>query len=130
MPYIILYLVCYTLLLAEVVLVTLRLEGIGNVKRSLSSSLLNSSSSSEEFSSEEVDDDDSDEDLEDGDEAVGGLEDLVWILTVALAVLLGLMVVSNIYSIGQIMGALLLSQRGHLHRTMAKHNLTQTEGEY
>ena len=40
-----------------------------------------------------------------------------------------LMVISNIYTIGQVFTSLLLSSRRHLQRTVAKHDIVQSEGK-
>ena len=37
--------------------------------------------------------------------------------------------VSNIYTVGQVLNALFFSQRTHLQRTVAKHDLVQSEGK-
>ena len=55
-------------------------------------------------------------------------DSLVVSLLVTLAVILGVMVVANLYTIGQTMNALLFSQRTHLQRSVAKHDVINSEG--
>ena len=40
----------------------------------------------------------------------------------------GLLIVSNMYTIGRVLNALIFSQRTHLQRAVAKHDLIQSEG--
>merc|ERR1719347_1710371 len=53
---------------------------------------------------------------------------LVVSLLATLAVLLGLILVANLYTLGQMVNAVLFSQRTHLQRAVAKHDLVQSEG--
>merc|ERR1719266_885350 len=56
------------------------------------------------------------------------IDKLVFSLLIALAVILGVIVIANIYTIGQTLNAVLFSQRTHLQRAVAKHDLVQSEG--
>merc|ERR1719347_303220 len=56
------------------------------------------------------------------------LDLLVVSLLATLAVLLGLILVANLYTLGQMVNAVLFSQRTHLQRAVAKHDLVQSEG--
>ena len=56
------------------------------------------------------------------------LDRLVVSLLITLAVILGVMIVANIYTIGQTLNALLFSQRTHLQRAVAKHDVINSEG--
>ena len=56
------------------------------------------------------------------------LDRLVFSLLITLAVILGVIIVANIYTIGQTLNAVLFSQRTHLQRSVAKHDLVQSEG--
>ena len=58
----------------------------------------------------------------------GGLGGVVVSLLVTLAVILGVMVVANLYTIAQVLNALLFSQRTHLQRAVAKHDVINSEG--
>ena len=57
------------------------------------------------------------------------LDSLVVSLLIALAAILGVIMVANIYTIGQTLKALLFSQRSHLQRAVAKHDMVQSEGK-
>jgi hypothetical protein len=59
----------------------------------------------------------------------GGLDSLVLSLLIALAAILGIIVVANIYTLGRALQALLFSQRAHLQRAVARHDMVQSEGE-
>merc|ERR1719347_1052433 len=56
------------------------------------------------------------------------IDRLVFSLLITLAVILGVIIVANIYTIGQTLNAVLFSQRTHLQRAVAKHDLVQSEG--
>ena len=58
----------------------------------------------------------------------GGLGGVVVSLLVTLAVILGVLVVANLYTIAQVLNALLFSQRTHLQRAVAKHDVINSEG--
>ena len=60
--------------------------------------------------------------------SLADMESLVVSLLVTLAVILGVMVVANLYTIGQTINALLFSQRTHLQRSVAKHDVINSEG--
>ena len=47
---------------------------------------------------------------------------------IAAILLLGLLIVSNVYTIGRVLNSLIFSQRTHLQRAVAKHDLVQSEG--
>ena len=58
----------------------------------------------------------------------GGLGGVVVSLLVTLAVILGVLMVANLYTIAQALNALLFSQRTHLQRAVAKHDVINSEG--
>ena len=55
------------------------------------------------------------------------LNSLVLSLLITLAVILGLIIASNIYTIGQTINALVFSQRTHLQRAVARHDVINSE---
>ena len=63
-----------------------------------------------------------------GTDSKADIDRLVVSLLVTLAVILGVMVVANVYTIGQTLNALLFSQRTHLQRSVAKHDVINSEG--
>jgi len=56
------------------------------------------------------------------------INELLLILAIILGIILGLLIVSNMYTIGRVLNALIFSQRTHLQRAVAKHDLIQSEG--
>jgi len=56
------------------------------------------------------------------------IDQILLILAILLGVILGLIIVSNIYTIGQVLNSLIFSQRTHLQRAVAKHDVVQSEG--
>ena len=56
------------------------------------------------------------------------LDRLIVSLLITLAVILGVIMVANIYTFGQIVVALVFSQRTHLQRAVAKHDVVNSEG--
>ena len=60
--------------------------------------------------------------------SLADMESLVVSLLVTLAVILGVMVVANLYTIGQTINALLFSQRTHLQPSVTKHDVINSEG--
>ena len=63
-----------------------------------------------------------------GTDSKADIDRLVVSLLVTLAVILAVMVVANVYTIGQTLNALLFSQRTHLQRSVAKHDVINSEG--
>ena len=61
-------------------------------------------------------------------ESQADIDSLLVTLLATLAVILGVMVVANVYTIGQTLNALLFSQRTHLQRSVAKHDVINSEG--
>ena len=55
------------------------------------------------------------------------LDSLVVSLLITLAIILGVTIVANIYTIGQTLNALIFSQRTHLQRAVAKHDIINSE---
>jgi len=56
------------------------------------------------------------------------IDQILLVLAILLGIILGLIVVSNIYTIGRVMNALIFSQRTHLQRAVSKHDAVQSEG--
>ncbi len=63
------------------------------------------------------------------DEAAGAeLEDVFLVLAVFFSLLVGLILVANVYTAGNVVQALLYSPRRHLQRTVARLELVKSEG--
>ena len=118
-PYASFYLLSYVLLLAEVILIIMKAEGLHRASEPLSAldhptiAATNATDSNQEEMLEED----------------KRLDSLVVSLLIALAAILGVIMVANIYTIGQTLKALLFSQRSHLQRAVAKHDMVQSEGK-
>ena len=119
-PYASFYLLSYVLLLAEVVLIIMKAEGLHRASDRISTlahptiAAANATMSSDQEEMLEED---------------RRLDSLVVSLLIALAAILGVIMVANIYTIGQTLKALLFSQRSHLQRAVAKHDMVQSEGK-
>ena len=119
-PYASFYLLSYVLLLAEVVLIIMKAEGLHRASDRISTlahptiAATNATMSSDQEEMLEED---------------RRLDSLVVSLLIALAAILGVIMVANIYTIGQTLKALLFSQRSHLQRAVAKHDMVQSEGK-
>eukprot|EP00092_Neocalanus_flemingeri_P001634 GFUD01001744.1.p1 GENE.GFUD01001744.1~~GFUD01001744.1.p1 ORF type:complete len:1748 (+),score=397.63 GFUD01001744.1:305-5548(+) len=123
-PYGALYLFSYVLVLVEIVLIIMKAEGIQHTSISQSEK---DSDLIEDMENESDDDNPLvNEPVE--DENPIDLDRLVFSLLITLAVILCVIVVANIYTIGQTLNAVLFSQRTHLQRAVAKHDLVQSEG--
>ena len=125
-PYGALYLFSYVLVLVEIVLIIIKAEGIQN---ETTTQLENESDLIQDFE-KESDDDNLPVNEQVEDETPIDLDRLVFSLLITLAVILGVIIVANIYTIGQTLNAVLFSQRTHLQRAVAKHDLVQSEGDY
>merc|ERR1719312_1442172 len=56
------------------------------------------------------------------------IDQILLVLAILLGIILGLIVVSNIYTIGRVLNAIIFSQRTHLQRAVSKHDAVQSEG--
>lgn len=118
-PYATFYMLSYVLVLAEIVLIVMKAEGLHTTPApetdlaspSLSPPFMVANSTSTEQQEE-----------------ASSIDSLVVNLLIALAAILGFIVVANVYTIGQTLQALLFSQRSHLQRAVAKHDMVQSEG--
>ena len=126
-PYAALYMFSFVLVLAEIVLIIMSAEGLpkddgvgGSPPAAATKQGL------ENVTSPIVEDED--ELVRDQEEQWHDLERLVLGCLIALGIILGVIIIANIYTIGQTILALIFSQRTHLQRTVAKHDLVQSEG--
>jgi len=119
-PYGALYLFSYILVLVEIVLIIMKAEGIHRVEDSNEEETDMDEDSIHDGSVNIKVDDEKENDID--------LDRLVFSLLITLAVILGVIIVANIYTIGQTLNAVLFSQRTHLQRAVAKHDLVQSEG--
>ena len=124
-PYAALYMFSFVLVLAEIVLIIMSAEGLPKddgggrspPTAATQQGLANVTSPIVE-----------DELVRDQEEQWHDLERLVLGCLIALGIILGVIIIANIYTIGQTILALVFSQRTHLQRTVAKHDLVQSEG--
>jgi len=56
------------------------------------------------------------------------IDQILLVLAILLGIILGLIIVSNIYTIGRVLNAIIFSQRTHLQRAVSKHDAVQSEG--
>ena len=118
-PYASFYLLSYVLLLAELILIIMKAEGLhraSNPMSALAHPTIAATNITMNADQEEMLEEDR------------RLDSLVVSLLIALAAILGVIMVANIYTIGQTLKALLFSQRSHLQRAVAKHDMVQSEG--
>ena len=117
-PYAYFYLFSYLLTITEIILIVMKADGLRH-NQSLTMSSPESGNSTEVtmllptplLNSQDAD-----------------LDRLIVSLLITLAVILGVMVVANIYTFGQTLVALVFSQRTHLQRAVAKHDVVNSEG--
>ena len=109
LPYAALYLLTYLLFLAEVVLITLQTDDRYTDRSAIPSGNLTTAAAA---TGPETD-----------------MASLVFSFLVILATVLGLLFTANIYTIGRTFNSLLFSQRTHLQRAVARHDIVQSEGE-
>ena len=100
----------YLLALSEIILIIMKADGLRHSLVLASPDTTNTTS------------------LVSGTDSKADIDRLVVSLLVTLAVILGVMVVANVYTIGQTLNALLFSQRTHLQRSVAKHDVINSEG--
>ena len=118
-PYAALYLFSYILVLVEIVLIIIKAEGIKQIETTDDKPGMHIDgihNTSLKIMDKHVDEENID------------IDKLVFSLLITLAVILGVIIVANIYTIGQTLNAVLFSQRTHLQRAVAKHDLVQSEG--
>ena len=126
-PYAALYMFSFVLVLAEIVLIIMSAEGLpkdDGVGGSPPAAATQQGLAN--VTSPAVDDQDGM--ARDDEEQWHDLERLVLGCLIALGIILGVIIIANIYTIGQTILALVFSQRTHLQRTVAKHDLVQSEG--
>ena len=117
-PYAYFYLFSYLLTITEIILIVMKADGLRH-NQSLTMSSPESGNSTEVtmlLPAPLLDSQDAD------------LDRLIVSLLITLAVILGVMVVANIYTFGQTLVALVFSQRTHLQRAVAKHDVVNSEG--
>ena len=117
-PYAYFYLFSYLLTITEIILIVMKADGLRH-NQSLMMSSPESGNSTEVtmlLPAPLLDSQDAD------------LDRLIVSLLITLAVILGVMVVANIYTFGQTLVALVFSQRTHLQRAVAKHDVVNSEG--
>ena len=126
-PYAYLYILSYFLAIAETILIVMKagmqhnqfpisqqFQGINDTTPDLDETHLQQSSAL--LSSDQSD--------------KHNLDSLVVSLLITLAVILGIIIASNIYTLGQTVVALIFSQRTHLQRAVSKHDVINSEGQY
>ena len=116
-PYVYFYLFSYFLALTEIILIVMKADGL---RHNQSMQLISYKSSNS-----------SDATLPPASLTVSeaaDLDRLIVSLLITLAVILGVMVVANIYTFSQTLVALIFSQRSHLQRAVAKHEMINSEG--
>ena len=125
-PYAYLYILSYLLVLAEIILIVMRADGLQH-NQSLTGSTTTHSSSPVNTTDSDLEMHYSALSSQQSDNT-GDLNSLVLSLLITLAVILGLIIASNIYTIGQTINAIVFSQRTHLQRAVARHDVINSEG--
>ena len=115
-PYVYFYLFSYLLTITEIILIVMKADGL----RHTQSLQITSPGNSTEVTLPPAPLPDYSHDAD--------LDQLIVSLLITLAVILGVMVVANIYTFGQTLVALVFSQRTHLQRAVAKHDVVNSEG--
>ena len=117
-PYAYLYILSYILALTEIILIVMKADGLKHNQIYQESTTLPLVNITEELPLS----------LYEAKSSSSDLDSLVVSLLITLTVILGVLVVANIYTIGQTLNALVFSQRTHLQRAVAKHDVINSEG--
>ena len=116
-PYAYFYIFSYLLTITEIILIVMKADGLRHNQSLLLSSSESSNSTVTLTPHPPIP----------GPE-YADLDRLIVGLLITLAVILAVMVVANIYTFGQTFVALVFSQRTHLQRAVAKHDVVNSEG--
>ena len=117
-PYAYFYLFSYLLTITEIILIVMKADGLRHTQSLQMRSPESSNSTEVTLPPGHLPNYSHDTDL----------DQLIVSLLITLAVILGVMVVANIYTFGQTLVALIFSQRTHLQRAVAKHDVVNSEG--
>ena len=126
-PYAYLYICSYLLALTEIILIIMKADGLRHNQAYLQSPSTTAAMTHNSTTSSDLEMYYSNV-VNKSPNQGADLDRLVVSLLITLAVILGVMIVANIYTIGQTLNALLFSQRTHLQRAVAKHDVINSEG--